>query len=615
MRALQKIKNPETLVWLGLGLWWIVNLVQAGCTELADDEAYYHMFAGRLAWGYFDHPPMTALLVHLGGFLGGEIGVRFFFTVLQPIYLFALWRIIRPRETTVRDAGLFLLIAAAMPILQLYGFIAVPDGPLMLFTALFLWSYKYFTERSNWLAVLFIAVSLAGLAYSKYHGALVLLFTVLSNLRLLKNPKFYAACLLAALLVIPHLWWQYAHDWVSLRYHLAGRNRDFEFGFVTEYLLNLFAIFNPFLFPVFIAAWWENRAVRPVDRALSCIAAGFILFFLSSTLRGYVQPQWEIPATFGIIALLFGFIREREKLRHYTLWVCWITLALVALTRIEMIFNPLGFKFQVFDNRETYAQLADTAQGRPIIFNGSYTAAAKYHFYTGGESYAQPVVTYRTSHYQLRDDDTRMAGRAVLTEVLDSTPGAQEIKLANGKRFHYLVADPFIPVRKIIAEITGLPPTVNQGDSLHLDVTLHNPYPYVYILEKGTSGSETANGTFGKQVPVPAAGTSNSTVNSGKEVEPVKHGTAPRLWPLTVNIVWRHLGDSVLIVPLGGISGVLPPEGKLQFHATTVVPELRPGKRYETGIMLTDSPMLSWFNGTAQEVRVEKQRLASQQLP
>ena len=45
MRALQKIKNPETLVWLGLGLWWIVNLVQAGCTELADDEAYYHMFA------------------------------------------------------------------------------------------------------------------------------------------------------------------------------------------------------------------------------------------------------------------------------------------------------------------------------------------------------------------------------------------------------------------------------------------------------------------------------------------------------------------------------------------------------------------------------------------
>ena len=485
----------------------------------------------------------------------------FFFTVLQPIYLFALWRIIRPRETTVRDAGLFLLIAAAMPILQLYGFIAVPDGPLMLFTALFLWSYKYFygTEQLAGSPVHRSKPCGTGLqqiprrAGAPVHGAV--------EPQIAEKPEILRRLPAGGPVGHPHLWWQYAHDWVSLRYHLAGRNRDFEFGFVTEYLLNLFAIFNPFLFPVFIAAWWKNRAVRPVDRALSCIAAGFILFFLSSTLRGYVQPQWEIPATFGIIALLFAFIREREKLRHYTLWVCWITLALVALTRIEMIFNPLGIKFQVFDNRETYAQLADTAQGRPIIFNGSYTAAAKYHFYTGGESYAQPVVTYRTSHYQLRDDDTRMAGRAVLTEVLDSTPGAQEIKLANGKRFHYLVADPFIPVRKIIAEITGLPPTVNQGDSLHLDVTLHNPYPYVYILEKGTSGSETANGTFGKQVPVPAAGTSNSTVNSGREVEPVKHGTAHRLWPPYRQYRMETPRDSVLIVPLGGISGVLPPEG------------------------------------------------------
>ena len=360
--------GADRLVLLWLGVWWIANLVQAGFTELANDEAYYHMFAERLAWGYFDHPPVTALLVWAGERLfGGELGVRFFFTVLQPLYLWILWRLIRPADAGRRDAALFVVVSAATLMLQLYGFIAVPDGPLMFTTALFLLTFKWFSEnrRRAWL---WMGIAMALMAYSKYHGALVLLFTVLSNLRLLKNPKFYAACLLAALLVIPHLWWQYAHDWVSLRYHLAGRNRDFEFGFVTEYLLNLFAIFNPFLFPVFIAAWWKNRAVRPVDRALSCIAAGFILFFLSSTLRGYVQPQWEIPATFGIIALLFGFIREREKLRHYTLWVCWITLALVALTRIEMIFNPLGIKFQVFDNRETYAQLADTAQGRPIIF-------------------------------------------------------------------------------------------------------------------------------------------------------------------------------------------------------------------------------------------------------
>ena len=133
-RLTARIKTPEQLLWLGLALWWVLNLLQAGLCELANDEAYYHMFAQDLAWGYFDHPPMTPLLVWLGSFLGGELGVRFFFTLLQPIYIYVLWRIIRPKEATRRDAGLFLLITAAMPILQLYGFIAVPDGPLMFFT-------------------------------------------------------------------------------------------------------------------------------------------------------------------------------------------------------------------------------------------------------------------------------------------------------------------------------------------------------------------------------------------------------------------------------------------------------------------------------------------------
>ena len=43
---------------------------------------------------------------------------------------------------------------------------------------------------------------MAALAYSKYHGALVVLLTVLSNLRLLRNPKFYAACVVTLLLIL-----------------------------------------------------------------------------------------------------------------------------------------------------------------------------------------------------------------------------------------------------------------------------------------------------------------------------------------------------------------------------------------------------------------------------
>jgi hypothetical protein len=39
------------VVALWLALWWVVNLIVAGASELANDEAYYHIFAQNLAWG------------------------------------------------------------------------------------------------------------------------------------------------------------------------------------------------------------------------------------------------------------------------------------------------------------------------------------------------------------------------------------------------------------------------------------------------------------------------------------------------------------------------------------------------------------------------------------
>lgn len=557
-RLTERFKTPEQLLWLGLGLWWVLNLLQAGLSELANDEAYYHMFAQELAWGYFDHPPMTPLLVWLGGFLGGELGVRFFFTLLQPLYVYALWRIIRPADATIRDAGLFLLITAAMPVLQLYGFIAVPDGPLMLFTALLLWCYKRFTERNDWLSALGLGLCMAALAYSKYHGALVVLLIVCSNIRLLINPKFYAACLLALLLIVPHMLWQYQHDWVSLRYHLVGRNRDFQWNFVSEYILNLFAIFNPFLFPVFVAAWWKTKAATPVMRAMSCIAAGFILFFLASTLRGYVQPQWEIPATFGIIALLFGYTRERPRLRRYTVRVAWITLALIALVRIEMIFNPLGLRFEVFNNRTSYAQIADMAQGRPVIFNGSYTQAAKYEFYTDGKAYAQPSVYYRTSQYELKNDDRGMAGRAVIVEVADSVPGAQTLRLANGKTLAYLADSSYRPVREITIRMPELPAEAQPGDTLHLNLELVNPYPFDYTF--GPAGAE-------------------------------------------IGFVFRRLGEPTRVFPLPGIEGVLPANGQMQVRTEFVIPPVKLTE-YQAGLTVRNSPASTWFNSPVSPLRI-----------
>lgn len=298
-------------VAIGLFIWWLINLLQAAFTELAHDEAYYFMFSQQLDWGYFDHPPMTALLIWLGSFMGGEFGVRFFFTILQPLYLWILWCIIRPRDPHRSDATIFLIASAALPILQLYGFIAVPDVPLMMTAALFLLCYKRFTEDESVLNMLLLGFTMALMAYSKYHGALVVLFTLLTNPRIFTRSRIYLSGVFALMLIVPHLWWQYSHDWVSLSYHLHDRNGAFAFSNITEHLLNTIAVFNPFFFPVYFMAWKRVKSRNVTERALYFLPILFFIFFTFSTLKGRVQPQWLIIASFGLIYILLLYARIR----------------------------------------------------------------------------------------------------------------------------------------------------------------------------------------------------------------------------------------------------------------------------------------------------------------
>ena len=548
--------GADRLVLLWLGVWWIANLVQAGFTELANDEAYYHMFAERLAWGYFDHPPVTALLVWAGERLfGGELGVRFFFTVLQPLYLWILWRLIRPADAGRRDAALFVVVSAATLMLQLYGFIAVPDGPLMFTTALFLLTFKWFSEnrRRAWL---WMGIAMALMAYSKYHGALVVLFALAANPRQLLRPALYSSGAVALLLLVPHLVWQYEHDWASFAYHLSGRNSVFRPGYVVEFLANMLVVFNPFFVPLYVQAWRKLKPQTPVGRALKLLPVAFIVFFMLSSLRGYVQPQWVIVSCFGLVCVLFAYARRHPRTRRYVMRAGGVTVGLIVLARLVMIFNPLGIRFEVFNNPESYAAIAAEADGRPVVFRYGYAVAAKYAFYTGGEAYCQPNIRYRTHQWQFRDDDSRFIGREVLVEcpdgtVSDSTRQVRTLTMANGRSFTWFVDPAFHPVRLVDIAFTGLPGRVAAGETLRLELRIRNPYPYA--IRVGADDTQLV-------------------------------------------MLWKHGRFRVDEFPTGE-TFTIPADSELTRGVTfTVLPQLA-GETFDVGFALRREGYTNWFNG------------------
>ena len=548
--------GADRLVLLWLGVWWFANLVQAGFTELANDEAYYHMFAERLAWGYFDHPPVTALLVWAGERLfGGELGVRFFFTVLQPLYLWILWRLIRPADAGRRDAALFVVVSAATLMLQLYGFIAVPDGPLMFTTALFLLTFKWFSEnrRRAWL---WMGIAMALMAYSKYHGALVVLFALAANPRQLLRPALYSSGAVALLLLVPHLVWQYEHDWASFAYHLSGRNSVFRPGYVVEFLANVLVVFNPFFVPLYVQAWRKVKPQTPVGRALKLLPVAFIVFFMLSSLRGYVQPQWVIVSCFGLVCVLFAYARRHPRTRRYVMRAGGVTVGLIVLVRLVMIFNPLGIRFEVFNNPESYAAIAAEADGRPVVFRYGYAVAAKYAFYTGGEAYCQPNIRYRTHQWQFRDDDSQFIGREVLVEcpdgtVSDSTRQVRTLTMANGRSFTWFVDPAFHPVRLVDIAFTGLPGRVAAGETLRLELRIRNPYPYAIRVGAGDT---------------------------------------------QLVMLWKHGRFRVDEFPTGE-TFTIPADSELTRGVTfTVLPQLA-GETFDVGFALRREGYTNWFNG------------------
>ena len=548
--------GADRLVLLWLGVWWIANLVQAGFTELANDEAYYHMFAERLAWGYFDHPPVTALLVWAGERLfGGELGVRFFFTVLQPLYLWILWRLIRPADAGRRDAALFVVVSAATLMLQLYGFIAVPDGPLMFTTALFLLTFKWFSEnrRRAWL---WMGIAMALMAYSKYHGALVVLFALAANPRQLLRPALYSSGAVALLLLVPHLVWQYEHDWASFAYHLSGRNSVFRPGYVVEFLANVLVVFNPFFVPLYVQAWRKVKPQTPVGRALKLLPVAFIVFFMLSSLRGYVQPQWVIVSCFGLVCVLFAYARRHPRTRRYVMRAGGVTVGQIVLVRLVMIFNPLGIRFEVFNNPESYAAIAAEADGRPVVFRYGYAVAAKYAFYTGGEAYCQPNIRYRTHQWQFRDDDSQFIGREVLVEcpdgtVSDSTRQVRTLTMANGRSFTWFVDPAFHPVRLVDIAFTGLPGRVAAGETLRLELRIRNPYPYAIRVGAGDT---------------------------------------------QLVMLWKHGRFRVDEFPTGE-TFTIPADSELTRGVTfTVLPQLA-GETFDVGFALRREGYTNWFNG------------------
>lgn len=476
--------------WILLA-WLLVNLIQATWTELFHDEAYYWVFSHDLAWGYKDHPPVTALLVHVGSsLLGGELGVRLFMVLLGTLAFYLAWRVVQPR-----DPRLFWTLLLAMPILHAFGFLAVPDAPLLLGGVAFLTVWRAYLKEDTWPNTLLLAVILTFLAYTKYHGALLFLLAVLPNLRLLRRPSFWVAVILVVGLIIPHLWWQYEHDWLSFRYHLRDRAGDmWKFRFVPEYLGGQIGIWGPF---TSILLWigvvrWPSR--DDFERSLKWIALGFLLFFFYQSWNQPTEANWTGPVFLPLLYLGYHFLDKRPTARRWAIRGGLLTIGLLVVVRIYLAWDFIGQrKAPEFHHWDEWAELITrTAGDVPVVFTNRYQRPSKYLFYSGRPGYCLSTEYDTGTQYDLLyslEESVQGKRVCIVTEhpqpgtpqdtIIDNTPSGRPLG------FHWV--DDFRSYNRIWCQMDTSARAYPASTTVEIPITITNPTDRV--VEWDTAGT------------------------------------------------------------------------------------------------------------------------------
>src|SRR5579871_3291440 len=110
-----------------------LRLAAAAWTPITFDEAYYWMWSKHLAGGYYDHPPMVALVIRAGTMIAGdtEFGVRLVSILSALPMSYAVYRTAAILFGGVRVAATAALLLNITLVVAVGTLIGTRDSPLL----------------------------------------------------------------------------------------------------------------------------------------------------------------------------------------------------------------------------------------------------------------------------------------------------------------------------------------------------------------------------------------------------------------------------------------------------------------------------------------------------
>lgn len=189
--------------------------------ELQRDE-YLHLDQGlHLAWGYISVPPMTSWISFIIHSLGGSVfWVKFFPAAFGAMTIVLVWKMIEQLNGGIYACLLGAVALLISPLIRINSLFQPNSLDIFFWTLVFYILIRWIqTTENRWIYLAAIAIALG--FYSKYNilmlvAALFPAILLTSYRTIFQNKHLYIAIAIGFLLVLPNLYWQYQHQFITL---------------------------------------------------------------------------------------------------------------------------------------------------------------------------------------------------------------------------------------------------------------------------------------------------------------------------------------------------------------------------------------------------------------